>query len=119
MADSNCAFVRVERRSACAWVTLDRPPLNLIVPEMIRGIKGAFDELREDSKVRAAVLTGRGRATTAGMQLQFLRELPARDAKAFIEAGDAKRMEEMAAYYVRTRLRPATGRSEFCPEQPS
>jgi len=84
MADSEYAFVRVKRRGGCAWVTLDRPPLNLIVPEMIRGIKAAFDDLREDPKVCAVVLTGNGRATTAGMQLQFLRELPARDAKAFI-----------------------------------
>ena len=84
MAGSDCAFVRVDRRGACAWVTLDRPPLNLIVPEMIRGIKDVFDVLRDDSRVRAAVLTGSGRATTAGMQLQFLRELPARDAKALI-----------------------------------
>src|SRR6266852_4702908 len=37
------AFVRVERRGGCAWVTLDRPPLNLIVPEMVRGIKAAFE----------------------------------------------------------------------------
>ena len=77
-------FVRVERRGGCAWVTLDRPPLNLIVPEMIRGIKAAFEELREDPRVRAAVLTGSGRAMTAGMQLQFLRDLTAREAKAFI-----------------------------------
>ncbi len=84
MPDSDFAFVRVERRGGCVWVTLDRPPLNLIVPEMIRGIKATFDGLKEDPRVRAAVLTGSGRAMTAGMQLQFLRELPARDAKAFI-----------------------------------
>lgn len=81
---SDLQFVRVERRGECAWVTLDRPPLNLIVPEMIRGIKAAFDELREDPRVRAAALTGSGRVTTAGMQLQFLRDLTAREAKAFI-----------------------------------
>src|SRR5438552_2467104 len=34
-------FVRVERRGACAWVHLDRPPLNLIVPEMIRSLTAA------------------------------------------------------------------------------
>lgn len=78
-------FVRVERRgTGCVWVTLDRPPLNLIVPEMIQGIKRAFDGLRDDPRVRVAVLTGSGRAMTAGMQLQFLRDLPAREAKAFI-----------------------------------
>ena len=40
------AFVRVERRGRCAWVRLDRPPLNLIVPEMIEGLRSVFGELR-------------------------------------------------------------------------
>src|SRR5512143_1776604 len=84
MADPDPAFVRVERRGGVVRVTLDRPPLNLIVPEMIRGIKTTFDELSADSRVRVVVLTGSGRATTAGMQLQFLRDLSVREAKAFI-----------------------------------
>jgi enoyl-CoA hydratase/carnithine racemase len=77
-------FVRVERRGAAVWVILDRPPLNLIVPDVIQGIKTAFDDLRADPGVRVAVLTGSGRAMTAGMQLEFLRDLSAREAKAFI-----------------------------------
>ncbi len=77
-------FVRVEREGACAWVTLDRPPLNLIVPEMVEGIRSTFEALRRDPGVRAAVITGAGRATTAGMQLQVLRELAPAGAKAFI-----------------------------------
>jgi enoyl-CoA hydratase len=77
-------FVRVEREGACAWVTLDRPPLNLIVPEMVEGIRRTFKTLRRDPGVRAAVITGAGRATTAGMQLQVLRELTPGGAKTFI-----------------------------------
>jgi len=84
MADDDKTFVRVERRAGSGWVTLDRPPLNLIVPEVIRGIKAAFDELNADPRVRVAVLTGRGRAMTAGMQLQFLKDLSVREAKTFI-----------------------------------
>ena len=77
-------FVRVEREGPCAWVTLDRPPLNLIVPEMVEGIHRTFETLGHDAGVRAAVITGAGRATTAGMQLQVLRELTPGGAKAFI-----------------------------------
>jgi len=77
-------FVRVEREEALAWVTLDRPPLNLIVPEMVEGIRVTFEALRRDSTVRAAVITGAGRATTGGMQLQVLRELTPGSAKTFI-----------------------------------
>ncbi|HKW92126.1 MAG TPA: enoyl-CoA hydratase-related protein [Methylomirabilota bacterium] len=77
-------FVRVEREGALAWVTLDRPPLNLIVPEMVEGIRSSFETLRRDPGVRAAVITGAGRATTGGMQLQVLRDLTPASAKAFI-----------------------------------
>jgi enoyl-CoA hydratase/carnithine racemase len=78
------AFVRVEREGALAWVTLDRPPLNLIVPEMVEGIRSTFEALRGDPGVRAAVITGAGRVTTGGMQLQILRGLTTAGAKAFI-----------------------------------
>jgi enoyl-CoA hydratase/carnithine racemase len=77
-------FVKVEDRGGAVWVTLDRPPLNLIVPEMVEGIAAAFTALAREPGVRAAVVTGGGKATTAGMQLQFLAELTAARAKAFI-----------------------------------
>lgn len=77
-------FVRVDREGGLAWVTLDRPPLNLIVPEMVEGIRSAFDALRRDPDVGLAVISGGGRVTTGGMQLQVLRELTPAGAKAFI-----------------------------------
>jgi enoyl-CoA hydratase/carnithine racemase len=77
-------FVRTERDRGLAWITLDRPPLNLIVPEMVEGIRGAFDALRRDPDVRLAVVSGAGRVTTGGMQLQVLRELTPATAKALI-----------------------------------
>ncbi len=78
------AFVRLEDKHGWAWVTLDRPPLNLMVPEMVEGITTTFHALRRDPGVRGAVITGNGRALTGGMQLQFLRELTPFEAKAFI-----------------------------------
>jgi enoyl-CoA hydratase/carnithine racemase len=76
--------VRVERRGSCAWVTLDRPPLNLLEPGLVRALRDTFTGLARDSTVRAAVVTGAGRATTGGMQLQFLMDLNPAAAKAFI-----------------------------------
>ncbi len=81
MADGT---VHVERRGACAWVTLDRPPLNLLVPDLLRAIRDAFHQLGRDPGVRAAVITGAGRATTGGMQVQALRALDPASAKALI-----------------------------------
>ncbi|HET7876994.1 MAG TPA: enoyl-CoA hydratase-related protein [Methylomirabilota bacterium] len=84
---SQVPFVRVERRGATARVFLDRPPLNLMVPEMLEGIGAAFATLRADTTVRAAVVTGSGRLFTGGMQLQVLREFTPAQAKAFIQRG--------------------------------
>jgi len=78
------SFVRVERRGRAAWITLDRPPLNLIVPEMIEELVSCLGQLARDGGVGAAVVTGAGRVMTGGMQLQFLRELTTAKAKAFI-----------------------------------
>jgi enoyl-CoA hydratase len=78
------ALVRVEKKAGCAWVTLDRPPLNLIVPELIAELRAAFETLARDEGVRAAVVTGAGRAFTAGMQVQVLRDLGPATAKALI-----------------------------------
>src|SRR2546430_9646253 len=61
-------LVRVERRGRCAWVTLDRPPLNLFTLELIAAVRETFDTLARDAGVGAAVLTGSGRAFTAGQQ---------------------------------------------------
>jgi enoyl-CoA hydratase/carnithine racemase len=77
-------LVSVAKKDGCAWVTLDRPPLNLIVPELIAELRAAFDALARDASVRAAVVTGAGRAFTAGMQVQVLRDLTPATAKALI-----------------------------------
>jgi enoyl-CoA hydratase len=76
--------VRVEQRDGCAWVTLDRPPLNLLEPGLIRALRDSFAGLTRDPEVRVAVVTGAGRATTAGMQIQVLRDLDPASAKALI-----------------------------------
>lgn len=78
------ALVRIEERRGCAWVTLDRPPLNLIVPELISELRATFEGLARDGRVRAAVVTGAGRAFTAGMQVQVLRDLTPASAKVLI-----------------------------------
>ena len=78
------ALVRVEMRKGCAWVTLDRPPLNLIVPDLIVELRAAFDALAHDPSVRVAVVTGAGRAFSAGMQVQVLRDLTPVTAKSLI-----------------------------------
>lgn len=78
------APIRVERRGGVAWCTLDRPPLNLIDPALIAALRETFDDLARDPGVRAAVLTGAGRAFTAGMNVHVLRDLDASGARRLI-----------------------------------
>jgi enoyl-CoA hydratase/carnithine racemase len=78
--------VLVERRGPVAWCTLDRPPLNLLDGELIAALHAAFTTLGADASVRAAVLTGSGRAFTGGMNVHVLRDLDVPGAKALITA---------------------------------
>ena len=57
-----------EKRRGGALITLNRPEaMNAISRSMIKEIHRALDEVEEDKDVRAIVLTGAGRAFSAGM----------------------------------------------------
>ena len=72
------------RTGPVARVTLDRPPLNLLEPGLIRALRDALRELAEDPGVRVAVITGRGRAFCAGMDVHVLAALDVARAKQLI-----------------------------------
>jgi enoyl-CoA hydratase/carnithine racemase len=80
MADA----IHVERRDGVARCTLDRPPLNLFEPGLIAALRSTFQSLAADTSVRVVVLTGAGRAFTAGMDVHVLRELEPASATALI-----------------------------------
>ena len=64
---------------AVATVTLNRPEaLNAITPQMLDELNEAFERIRGDDGLRVAVLTGAGRAFSAGVDLKSLgaQELP-------------------------------------------
>src|SRR2546428_1172099 len=61
------APLSVERAGGAAWCTLDRPPLNLLEPGLIHAVRATFEALAADRVTRVAILTGGGRAFTAGM----------------------------------------------------
>jgi len=81
MAD---AAIRVERGGRLVRCTLDRPPLNLFEPGLIAALRATFVELTADAGVGLVVLTGSGRAFTAGMNVNVLRDLDAAGAEALI-----------------------------------
>ena len=74
----------IQRSGGAVWCTLDRPPLNLFEPTLIRAVRDAFDALAADRSTRVAVVIGSGRAFTAGMDVRVLRDLDATRARQLI-----------------------------------
>jgi len=74
----------VHRAGATAWCTLDHPPLNLLEPSLIRTLRETFEALAADRATRIAIVTGQGRAFTAGMDVAVLRDLDPARARALI-----------------------------------
>ncbi len=67
--------VKFEIRGAAAWITLNRPTaLNSLTPGIGAGIDAALDEIERHPEVCAVVVTGNGRAFSAGADLKFIRE---------------------------------------------
>lgn len=80
------APIAVRRAGDAVWCTLDRPPLNLFEPGLIRALGETFAALAADPTVRLAVVTGAGRAFTAGMDVRHLGGLDAAGARKLITA---------------------------------
>jgi enoyl-CoA hydratase/carnithine racemase len=59
-----------ERRGPAAWLTLNRPEkLNAINGPMVAGLRALFRRALDDDEVKVVVLTGAGRAFSAGYDL--------------------------------------------------
>src|SRR5262249_39615116 len=67
--------VRIERDGEVATIVLDRPEkLNALSPREHRALQAICAELQEDFNVRVVILTGAGRAFSAGADLANPRE---------------------------------------------
>lgn len=65
--------VLYEKRGHTAYVTLNRPEaLNALNREVQQGLKTAWDQVEEDNEIRVAILTGTGRAFSAGADLKTM-----------------------------------------------
>jgi len=62
--------VLYERKGPAAWVTLNRPnKLNAISGEVVAGLRESWRRATEDDEVKVVVLTGAGRAFSAGYDI--------------------------------------------------
>jgi enoyl-CoA hydratase len=65
--------VQYEVRDGIARVTLDRPDaLNAMSPELLRQLSTLLDEAKADEAVKAVIVTGAGKAFSAGADIAFL-----------------------------------------------
>lgn len=79
------SVVRYGNRGPAAWIVLDRPDkLNAINRQMVSELRGAFQRAAGDDDAKVVVLTGAGRAFSAGYDLS-------EESASHIEAADAWR----------------------------
>jgi methylglutaconyl-CoA hydratase len=86
--------LRLERHNELATITLNRPEKrNAISPEMIEELFSVLDEV-EQGRTRAAILTGKGKAFCAGMDLSALRAMASKASRAGVSAEEKARLPE-------------------------
>ena len=62
----NYKYLRFDRRGTVLTVTIDNPPLNAASPDVHDELTYVFDDIGRDNDCNVAVLTGAGKAFSAG-----------------------------------------------------
>jgi enoyl-CoA hydratase len=90
--------VRLSRSDAVATVTMSRPEvLNAITRQMLIDLSATLEEISADEAIRVVVLTGEGRAFSAGVDLKALAGQP-------LEGGSVGDLLDIPARQVLIRL---------------
>ena len=73
-------MLEVTKQGGVARVTLNRPELrNAFDDELIRQLRGAFEDISHDTSIRVMVLGGNGPAFCAGADLKWMKRMAAYD----------------------------------------
>jgi|TARA_Y100000031_G_scaffold151838_1_gene193817 enoyl-CoA hydratase len=59
----------LDKENGIATITLDRPPMNAVNEELLNELVAACEEIEGDDEIHAVILTGKGRAFSAGRDL--------------------------------------------------
>ena len=80
--------ITVELQNLIAWIKLNRPnKLNALTPTMLGEWKQALTDLEKNSDCRVIVVTGEGRAFSAGVDLSFFKNEKVEPGNAFHALG--------------------------------
>lgn len=88
-----------EVRDQAAWITLNRPDaLNAMNDQVVDELPRALDAAEADQSVRAIVITGKGRAFSAGADLKYVLDI--------LRSGDAEKVRAfmLSAYGLFNRV---------------
>ena len=78
----------IKKKEGIATIKINRPKvLNALNQETITEITNAVIELEKDSKIKAAILTGEGKAFIAGADISAMANMTPLEAKEFAELG--------------------------------
>ncbi|MHA2504005.1 MAG: enoyl-CoA hydratase/isomerase family protein [Candidatus Kariarchaeaceae archaeon] len=73
-----------------AKITLNRPEsMNAFSPDLLDGLEEALDKAEADNEIRAVVITGTGKAFSAGADLKTLTEMSPEESLAYTKRGQA------------------------------
>lgn len=98
-------MILVDKADGVATVTLNRPDaMNALSKALRKALYETFTELNDDGQVRAVVLTGAGRAFTAGLDLKELGSDPEG-----MRAANATTADENPVLAIETCTKPVIG----------
>ncbi len=88
---------KIEKRDNVAILTIDKPPLNLVVVDEIYELGEKINELRMDDNVRCVVVTGTGKAFIGGADVSQFPKMDPTSAAFSLKSGHRvlREIEEM------------------------
>ncbi|WP_028239049.1 enoyl-CoA hydratase/isomerase family protein [Stutzerimonas azotifigens] len=87
MNQAGCSLVTVQREAEVAVLTLSRPEVYNAIDQALRdALRDRLAEMQQDESIKAVVLTGAGKAFSAGQDLNELASLDERGAREWIRS---------------------------------
>lgn len=103
------AVLLIEKKAGIATITMNRPEaLNALSTHLVAALCQAFEDLARDDEVEVAILTGAGRAFSAGVDLKELSG-NADEPRAETSAGDSDRLTRAVAAFDRPLIGAING----------
>ncbi len=76
-------MIEVERKGDVVLITINNPPMNVLCTTLLEELDDVLEEIKNDKTLRAAVLTGEGRAFVAGADIKEMKDMSTEKALKF------------------------------------